>query len=180
MTTLSQIITRFAEQAGKPGARMLRTSRSSIFVSHDNRVLYSWGAQFPLAQIMPGQHGNRSWWLLNGDTYSMSTTSHQALVREACEKTRLPVLIVPFSCLRAAGIDRETIEPVDILDDQWREVPQYAPPSEEFPWPHTIADPQRLPDGRWTWTVRRHMLGASLFRASCTVWDRDKIGRAHV
>lgn len=174
MTTLSQIVTRFAEEAGKPGARLLRGTSRSIFVGpRDDRVLYSWGTHFPLAQIMAGGHGDRSWWLLNGDTYSPSTTSHQQLVREACEKTRLPVLIVPFSCLRAAGIDRETIEPVDILDDQWREVPQYAPPSEEFPWPHTIADPQRLPDGRWTWTVRRHMLGASLFRASCSGWDWD-------
>ena len=174
MTTLSQIVTRFAGEAGKPGARLLRGTSRSIFVGPRNdRVLYSWGTHFPLAQIMPGERGNRSWWLLNGDTYSPSTTSHQQLVREACEKTRLPVLIVPFSCLRAAGIDRETIEPVDVLEDQWREVPQYAPASAEFPWPHLAADPQRLPDGRWTWTVSRHMLGASLFRAACTVWDRD-------
>jgi hypothetical protein len=175
MTTLSQIVTRFAEEAGKPGARLLRGTSRSIFVSSsDDRILCSWGEPFPLAQIMPGEHGSRSWWLLNGDTYTASTASHQRLVREACEKTRMPALIVPFSCLSAAGIDRETIEPVDIKDDEWRDITRYtAAQAEEFPWPHMAADTWQLPDGRWAWTARRHMLGASLFRASYTAWDEQ-------
>lgn len=173
MTTLSQIVARFAEEAGKPDARLLRGLSRNVFVSpYSDRVLCSWTTTFPLAQIMPGDRGDRSWWLLNGDTYSLSTTNHQGLVREACAKTRLPMLIVPFSSLSAAGIDRETIEPVDIRDDQWREITHYADSADHVPQAHQW-NAHELEDGQWAWTTQRHQLGASVFRASYTAWDGE-------
>jgi hypothetical protein len=177
MATISQIVTRFAEEAGKPNARLLRGLSGNVFVSpHDDRILCSYDTSFPLAQIMPGELGERSWWLLNGDAYSYSTNTHQRLTREACEKTLLPVLIVPFSCLRAAGIDRESIEPVDIRADQWREVPVRASSADQVPQWH-LHDARQLPDGTWEWTEHRHLLGASVFRAVYTAregadWQR--------
>jgi hypothetical protein len=171
MATISQIVTRFAEEAGQPDARLLRGLSGNVFVSpHDDRVLCSYDTSFPLAQIMPGELGTRSWWLLNGDTYSYSTSTHQRLTREACEKTLLPVLILPFSCLRAAGIDRESIEPVDIRADQWRELAVHAPSADQVPqWYRDVA--RQLPDGTWQWTVSRHLLGASVFRAAYTTYE---------
>jgi hypothetical protein len=173
MTTISQIVARFAEEAGKPGARLLRGLSRSVFVSpYNDQILCSWSTAFPLAEIMPGEGGNRSWWLLNGDTYSASTTSHQQLVREACGKTRLPVLIVPFFCLSAAGIDRETIKPIDIRDDQWQETTHYATSGDQVPETH-LRTARHLPDGQWAWTTWRHLLGASVFRASYTVREGE-------
>lgn len=173
MTTLSQIVTRFAEEAGKPDARLLLGLSRSVFVSpYSDRILCSWTTTFPLAEIMPGDRGDRSWWLLNGDTYSISTTNHQQLVREACAKTRLPILIVPFSSLGAAGIDRETIEPLEIREDQWREITRYADSADQVPQAHRW-NAHELQDGQWTWTIQRHQLGASVFRASYTAREGE-------
>jgi hypothetical protein len=176
MTTLTQITTRFAEQAGKPGARLLRGLSRSIFVNpHDDRTLCSWGTHFPLAQIMPGPSGDRSWWLLNGDTYSVSTSNHQRIVRDACHSTGLPVLIVPFSCLAAARIDRESITPVDIQPETFEEITHHAPAEHQIPPPHRH-NARQLPDGRWEWTIWRHRLGASVFRATYTSQPAAKAG----
>jgi len=168
MTTLKQIATRFAEEAGKPGARLLRGQSGSIFVSpRDDRTLYSWGTHFPLARIMPGKSGERSWWLLNGDTYSVSTTNHQRIVRDACNGTGLPVLILPFSCLEAARIDRESIIPLDIQPEGYEETTHHAATEEQVPQSYRW-NARQLPDGPWEWTTYRHWLGASVFQAAYT------------
>lgn len=171
MATHAEIAGRFAGEAGKPGARLLRTQHGSIFVSpFDERNLLSWGTHFVLARIMPGDDGARSWWLLNGDTYSISTTRHQGIVRGACQRTGLPMLIVPFSCLREARIDPESITPVDLQPERFDTVEHQARTRGEVPEGQQNA--RQLPDGRWTWATYRHWLGASVFRADYTVRDR--------
>jgi hypothetical protein len=173
MTTLTQIATRFATEAGKPGARLLRGLSRGMFVSpHDDRTLCSWGTHFPLATIMPGLSGERSWWLLNGDSYSVSTANHQRITRQACDSTGLPVMIVPFSCLNAAGIDRDSIVPAEIQPEDYQQITHHAAAEDHVPPSHRPCARQ-LPDGRWEWTTWRHWLGASLFRASCSVRDED-------
>jgi hypothetical protein len=173
MATLTQIATRFADEAGKPGARLLRGVSRSIFVSpFDDRTLCSWGTHFPLVRIMPGASGDRSWWLLNGDTYSVSTTNHQRIVRDACHGTGLPVLILPFSCLDAARIDRESIVPVDIQPEGQEEITHHAAAEDQVPQLHRW-NARQLPDGRWEWTTWQHWLGASVFRASYTVREGE-------
>lgn len=168
MATHAEIARRFADEASKPGARLLRTRSSSILVSPlDERNLLSWGTHFVLARIMPGDDGPRSWWLLNGDTYSVSTTRHQGIVRDACQRTGLPLLIVPFSCLREARIDPESITPVDIQPERFDTIEHHARTREDVPEGHQW-NARLLPDGRWTWTTHRHWLGASLFRARYT------------
>jgi hypothetical protein len=178
MATHAEIASRFAGEAGKPGARLLRTQRGSIFVSpFDERNLVSWGTHFVLARIMPGEAGARSWWLLNGDTYSVSTTRHQGIARDACKRTGLPMLIVPFSCLREARIDPESITPIDVQAERFETIEHHARTQEDVPEGHQH-NARQLPDGRWTWTTYRHWLGASLFRASYTTTNRTD-GVAH-
>jgi hypothetical protein len=117
--------------------------------------------------------GDRSWWLLNGDTYSVSTTRHQAIIREACQRTVLPTLIVPFSCLREARIQRDSIMPVDVQPERFELTTHHAAARERVPEPHRWgARPQ--PDGRWMWNTNRHWLGAAVFRADYTISDRSR------
>lgn len=180
MTTHAEIAGRFAEEAGKPGARLLRTQSGSLFVSpHDERNLLSWGSHFVLARIMLTDAGERSWWLLNGDTYSVSTTRHQGIARDACQGTGLPVLIVPFSCLRQARIDPDSIIPVDISPERFEEIEHHVRTRDEVPESYRWQARQE-PDGRWAWTSYRHWLGASVFRASYTTWDRTPKGPSEV
>jgi hypothetical protein len=175
MTTHAEIARRFAEEAGKPDARLLRTQSGSVFVSpHNERNLLSWGTHFVLARIMLNQAGERSWWLLNGDTYSVSTTRHQRIAREACQHTGLPVLIVPFSCLRQARIDPETITPVDISAERFETIEHHARTQDEIPETYRW-QARQLPDGRWAWTSYRHWLGASVFRATYTTADLGEV-----
>jgi hypothetical protein len=58
MARQAEIARRFAAEAGKPGARLLRAQSGSILVSpFDERNLLSWGTHFVLARIMPGDAG---------------------------------------------------------------------------------------------------------------------------
>jgi hypothetical protein len=175
MTTHAEIAGRFAEHAGKPDARLLRTQSASVFVSpHDERNLLSWGTHFVLARIMLTDAGERSWWLLNGDTYSISTTRHQRVAREACQRTGLPTLIVPFSCLRQARIDPESITPVDISPERFETIEHHTRSKGEVPETYRW-QARQLPDGRWVWTSHRHWLGASVFRATYTTVDLSEV-----
>jgi hypothetical protein len=165
MTTCGEVAQRFAQEAGKPTPRFLRPRANVLVNPYDDRVLCSYGTHFTLAKIMLDTDGGRSWWLLNGDTYSVSTTRHQGYIRQACQRTGLPMLIVPFSVLAEAGIDHDSIMPVGIEDDQFVTHTHYADSFDD------ISEQDRyfarlLPDGRWTWHTRLHVLGASVFRAT--------------
>jgi hypothetical protein len=85
------------------------------------------------------------------------------------------MLIVPFSCLRQASIDPESITPVDIQPEQFDTIEHHARTREDVPDMHR-RDARQLADGRWTWTSYRHRLGASVFRADYTVTDRTADG----
>ncbi|HVK20017.1 MAG TPA: hypothetical protein VM677_01520 [Actinokineospora sp.] len=119
MTTCSEIARRFAQEAGKPAPRFLRPRANVLIHPYDDRALCSYGTHFTLAKIMLAPDGDRSWWLLNGDTYSVSTTRHQGYIRDPCQRTGLPMLTVPFSVLAEAGIDHDSIMPVDVNADQY-------------------------------------------------------------
>ena len=188
MITHGVVAQRFAEQAGKPDAdfrQLLLPSaqNSNLRLSYyDHRELLSYGTHFPLARIMLDEDGERSWWLLNGDSYSHSTTQHQALVRSALKATGLPMLIVPFSCLREAGIVTDSIKWADIQDDRFETIEHSAASKAEVPEDKISS---AYPDGdipedsyqreyyaylgeddRWHWQTSRHWLGASVFSAT--------------
>lgn len=185
----SDIAAKFAAEAGKasPDLDSSQLYRGNLYINPMNgRQLLSYGTHFVLAEIM----GDREWWLLNADTYSVSTSRHQSETRSALAGTGLPMLLVPFSCLREAEIIRNTIVPVDIRPDRtekithtvrtWAEVPEsrksehYSP--EDMPAGLVDYYAFKNADGLYQWTVSRHWLGDSLFKATYNTRVRDDDG----
>ena len=176
MTNHDQIVRRFVEKAGLPDSDSLKGD-DYIQVGHRSGygslvidTIYSYGRHFPLARIMPSASGDpRGWWLLNGDTYSVSTTRHQNLVRAAVKDTGLPVMIVSFDALRQADIRQNTITPVEILPDRYTWEPRVSslPPGELAlsDDSHNRNWQQRLSDRKWTYEAKVHHLGEAVFRA---------------
>ncbi len=169
MASTKEIIRRYAQQAGIPGARMLRDSHANVFVgdsSWNSTTLYSFGEHFPMAVLRPGADGSpRGWWLVNGDRYSKSTTPHQAITRDELKATGLPIMIIPFTALNMAGIEQDTITPVDILPDRYTAEPRKWVPKEGQETPPYWYDNVREIDGTWWHDTKVHHLGSSLFTA---------------
>lgn len=199
MSTHEQMVRRFAENAGKPDGKVGKGD-DFIVINPDWRgqadTIYSYGRHFPLAVIMPGEDGPRSWWLLNGDNYevwsargripSPSTRRHQGLVRDAVKATELPYITLSFTALREAGIRRDSIKPVHVLPDRYswerrtrdRGPTQYdledtvttdGPPTKVYQFRNW----QDLGDGRWSYEAAAHHLGESVFRASYSYEVRE-------
>jgi hypothetical protein len=128
MATIEQIIGRFVRDAGTDEPHFLRPRSANVIVANDGRSLYSYGSHFTLARLMPATRDGwdrddrfsapDGWWLVNGDTYSVSTSRHQRAVRAAIRDDGRPMMIVSFTALASAGIDRETIAPIEALDDR--------------------------------------------------------------
>lgn len=175
MATISDIIQRYAEEAGKPNARMLHNSNANVFVGgryyssrNDTRTIYSYGTHFPMAVLMPKDGNPRGWWLVNGDTYSVSTSRHQSELRAALSKTGLPVMIVPFTAIRAAGVERDSITPVEIMPDRytWEKSQTSQEPSDyDLNYSAMTRNWRQVSDGVWEREVQVHHLGQSVFTA---------------
>lgn len=179
MTNLKQIIDRYAEQAGTDNPRFLRLSGGNVYVNsqypnyreygRDYDTIYSYGSHFPMARIMPDEQGNkRGWWLVNGDSYSVTTSKHQGWLRSAIAVTHLPTVILPFSALNTGGIDYKTIKLVEVLADRYTWEPRTrdkAPDRNEEHYSYSKRNFRELPDGRWAYEENVHHLGESLFTA---------------
>jgi hypothetical protein len=182
MTDNSSIINDYADRAGTdqprrrgiPDAwhRYSRRSRDGDTVTPvfaEDRSLYSYGHHFELARIMPSPSGDpRGWWLVNSDTYSVSTSNHQRITRSALGFSHLPMILLPFSALDAAGIDLETIRSVDILPDRYDYVAHTGPEC-DMPRFQDAGEIRRNVfhgDGTATWHVAVHRMGESVFTAS--------------
>lgn len=105
---------------------------SNMRISGD--TLFSYGHHFPLVirYAHPGGHK----FLVNGDRYSITTACHQRQVFNLGPQ-------VPFSALRAAGMDPREALIVDSREDRYRDVPDPTPD-----------DPDRI--------RQEHTLGAAL------------------
>lgn len=111
--TLRKVFDRFLETVGSQPT----CGQSRRLLSYDNikmlgdTVICSYGAHFPIAALQ--ETDGVEWWLLNGDTATITTTRHQTLFREALiwdNRARamqgLPErdeVIIPFSALDALG-----------------------------------------------------------------------------
>lgn len=120
--------------------------RASNIVVHGD-LLYSYGTHFELARPLRDKKGQITAYLLNGDTYSVTTSSHQSHVRSRLSGEQ--TVIIPHSALNSAGIDLESVQIVHVKPDthtttkhctteipesaRWRteDVREYRPPSEE-------------------------------------------------
>lgn len=120
-------------------------SASNILVRGD--LLYSYGTHFELARPLRRKDRSIAAFLLNGDSYSNTTSGHQSHVRQvlATETT----VIIPHSALNSAGVDLDSIQVVDVKEDTWtttnhrttefpegakwrrEETSEWRPPSEE-------------------------------------------------
>ena len=182
MTTNEERAIRWATTVGTDKFRSYARN-SNVF--GDSRQLYSYGYHFPLARVMFDGQGNRSWFLVNGDNYSVSTSRHQSITRSAIKRTALDSMIIPFSALTRAGIITDSIAPVEIMEDTFREVtrsaanledvPEYRRPLEGFDSFPGYHDAQRGSDGRWSWQETVHQLGAAVFRADYRYTDREHL-----
>ncbi len=117
------VVNRFIAQAGLPSPRYLADTEN-IKTGREMGglpAIYSYGTHFPMAILMPDEETGdaRGWWLVNGDKYSLSTARHQSLVRRAISSSGLPSVIISFSAMRQAGIDRSTVKVVHRTADQY-------------------------------------------------------------
>lgn len=80
--------------------------------------LYSYGMHFEIARLLRDKKGDRTAFLLNGDTYSSSTSGHQSQARRRIESTSVPSVIIPHSALSAAGVEFDTLQIIEALPDR--------------------------------------------------------------
>lgn len=113
----TQIIEAWVAQASTASTGRMIGNRRYNNVFADGDRLYSYGYHFELARILRGKRGVSL--LLNGDNFSVTTSSHQSQLRTVVGKSGLPSVIIPYSALNAAGIDISTVEIVESLEDTW-------------------------------------------------------------
>lgn len=107
MTTHQQAISRYFDIALGTTTRKALSS-TSVFSEGD--TLYSYGHHFTLCRAIRGkarkgqERGEVELFLVNGDTYSNTTTRHQSIMRNELPRT-VPSVIIPFTALTMAGID---------------------------------------------------------------------------
>jgi hypothetical protein len=116
MTTNTQVIDRWLDVVEGRSTRLIGTRNSNTVFAIGNTV-YSYGTHFPMAEHYGTQ--TDGFFVVNGDRYSPTTSGHQSNVRGAIGN-RLHV-IIPFSALDGAGIDRSSIEILDVTEDSWIE-----------------------------------------------------------
>lgn len=125
--------TRWAEQIiDGPETRSMQGTNVS---SHGDSISsYGW---WEMGRIVRDPKGRPSFFLLNGDRYSPSTSQHQGQVRSSCQTAAdayerehgkpFPILIVPYTALDAAGISKDSIRPLEIREDRWVRTECYGP-----------------------------------------------------
>jgi hypothetical protein len=183
----SEIIPRFVKYAGLPHGKepdgkkgRLRErfpdgSGSSLYYGttgswtrNNEKVVEidSYGSHYPLARLVLTPSGKRRLWVLNGDEYGdrgfARTGTHQQMAREAAQASGTPWVILPFSALREAGIDPDTIHVVHQERERWEAEEHSAATLEQVPEAHrrhrawqdatgAIITPPRASDGTEAW-----------------------------
>lgn len=103
---------------------------SKIFYEKD--TLYSFGYHFSLAVKC------RNGYVLNGDTYSSTTSGHQSLTRSIAERHKQETTtksahhcVIPVSALQGAEIKPEDVFILDVNDDSWVTIKRKNPKTTE-------------------------------------------------
>lgn len=136
MTSNSKVISNYFNSSDRDHYK----NGSNVYFRND--TLYSYGTHFILAQKC------KNGYILNGDSYSVTTSKHQSITRAEAPKNSP---IIPFSALRNilkgvyldAGISK--IEIIDVTNDTYEEYTAYDKDSRPY-------------------TAIRHHLGASLIK----------------
>lgn len=123
MTNYYDVTTRWVDrELGKTTRRNL-THRS---MPAEDGTIYSYGRHFPLAETLRDKRGRFRGFLLNGDRFSVTTSRHQREIRDAIDRAGVQRIIVPFSALDQAGIDRATIVPLEVTQDRMETIKHRA------------------------------------------------------
>lgn len=133
---------RWMDRAFSPDDYRPLAANGNVYSEGD--TIFSYGSHFPMAIVMRERPanpervhwrtrensptvGDPKWVLVNGDRYSVSTSGHQAMVRTVIAKSGLPSVIIPFTALRAAGIeDLASIEVLEVRPDRNETIPHSA------------------------------------------------------
>lgn len=144
MASHDDVAQRWANRILTPG----RGALSSRNLHDSGDSIFSYGSHFEVGRILRDRKGNPTAWLLNGNTYSNTTSKHQAAVRGAVARTGLPTVTIPHAALGVAGIDLRTIEIVDVQRDWWTTT---TVTKEEMPgrWEYDYACPIDGDRGGW-------------------------------
>ncbi|MBG6106583.1 hypothetical protein [Frigoribacterium sp. CG_9.8] len=105
------------------GSRHLSKRQSSnVTVAGDAIQSYGWWEMARLLRNPKTRQAER--FLVNGDIYSVTTSRQQSTVRHAISRTDLPSVIIPFSVLDEAGIDKASITILEATAD-WTETTEH-------------------------------------------------------
>lgn len=114
MPSYDQVVNRWIQNVMYGDTRpVLATER--VFPRGDS--IFSYGNHFEMARMIREKNGDRSYWLMNGNTFSVSTSRHQSLVRGAIGRTNVPVLTIPFAALDEAQVVRDSIKILEVTPD---------------------------------------------------------------
>lgn len=91
--------------------------KSGNILCRDDAV-YSYGSHFEMARPLRDKKGAIHAFLVNGDTYSNTTSKHQSSVRHTLSRTGIQMVIIPHEALHGAGIDLGSIKLVDVSPDR--------------------------------------------------------------
>jgi hypothetical protein len=115
--TIDQVTQQWVDNMTTGSTKNIRAGN----VYYEGDTIYSYGSHFPLATVLRDKAGALTGFLVNGDTFSVSTGRHQRSVRSDIQRSKVPSVIIPFSALEAADIVRGSIKVLDVLPDRWEE-----------------------------------------------------------
>lgn len=101
---------------GESAVDLGNTQSATVFYYGDS--IYSYGTHFEMARVMRDKRGEPTFILVNGDTYSITTSGHQSMVRSVIAGSGLPSIILPYSALAGAGVIDGSIRPIHIRADR--------------------------------------------------------------
>jgi hypothetical protein len=120
MTCYSDVCARWVENVlNGHQKKILKTERVFPGTWGEERDrIFSYGRHFEMARVLRNRKGEPTHFLVNGDTFSHSTTGHQGHVRSAIAGSGLPSVIIPHSVLNSAGVLPDSVQIIDVLPDR--------------------------------------------------------------
>lgn len=142
-------------------------------------AIYSYGSHFEMARPLRDKKGKIHAFLLNGDTYSNTTTGHQSTVRQTLARTGIQQVIIPHEALHGAGIDLDSIQLVNVSPDR-SETIQHHYTERQPSWVVKREPNNQWVDHRWTNLGDHDVLYTSARRGADSIdIDVDDEGVTH-
>lgn len=129
MASHGDIVDRWVQIAlGKTTKRQISYRGARVIAEGDS--IFSYGSHFEMARLVRDKKGQPELFLVNGDTFSVTTSGHQSMVRGAIAGTGIPSVIIPHRALRAAGIRLDSVKILHVTPDthERREIVHYEQP----------------------------------------------------